>query len=946
MANIIPKSLEQVQCEGFSYVSACAYCIESELSQDALEEMCTQALIDPVTESLSFGTLLPIPFDWIIEVKFKKGVTDTPAEGARTALADVCKANFETVFSIKKYAVQGNLMEADVREIAKGHFGNALIHDIFIFPATHSTCVESIHLPNDDLGLMEISKTRLLALNLQEMRAIYNQYHRAETKNRRQSAGLNLEPTDVEIEAIAQTWSEHCKHKIFNAEIAFEKEDGSLEIIDSVFRTYIKRTTQQLEKSCPWLKSVFTDNAGIVQFTSSHCLAFKVETHNSPSALDPYGGALTGILGVMRDSMGSGKGARLVANTNVLCFALPCYSGTIPNRLMHPRRVLKGVRKGIEDGGNKMGVPTVNGSLVFHESFLAKPVVYCGSVGILPQEIGGDHCWVKKICPGDAIVILGGKTGRDGIHGATFSSMELNEESPSSAVQIGDPFTQKKMHDLLTLARDENLFRCITDNGAGGLSSSVGELAELSGGAEIHLCRVPLKCRDITPWEILLSESQERMTLAVPQASISRLLSLAQEHEVLAENVGRFTDSGEFRIFYENQLVGLLDLEFLHHGVPKLHLKARLKPYAPQCIQKKRDIDFEGTTLKLLSSYNVCSKESVVRQYDHEVQASTVLKPLVGKRSDGPSNACIVSPREAPNFEGFVLSHGICPKYSKFDCYHMAAMAVDEAIRNAVCVGARRIALLDNFSWPDPIYDPSKNPDGKHKLAQLVMANRALFDYCTYFEAPLISGKDSMKNDYKTEEIQLSIEPTLLISALGIVSDFRRACTMDFKAPGDLVFLLGETRDELAGSEYYSLIGETNRGKVPTVSKSYVKPLYMAITSCIEAGIISSCHDLSDGGLSVALAESAIGGNIGADITLPKNGDVETLLFSESGGRLLVSVSPSNKTALLAFLSKLPITYLGKVASSNRLAISHDNRVLVDCPIDKLRKAWKSKEFS
>lgn len=889
-------------------------------------------LHDPIVETLS-----PVDAgDWTLEVRFKPGVTDNPGKIAQLTLEDFLGESFqsgECVRSGTKYILRGDLNRNDVERISTELLANPLIEEISILSSKDlfdlkspdlvilpkEIGVEIIPIQVSDQELLALSRKRQLALNLEEMRAIAR-YYQGSLEDR-SAYGLPQDPTDVELEVFAQTWSEHCKHKIFQAEIHYT-ENGITEIIPGLFPTYIKKATEEIATKIDWLVSVFTDNAGIVQFTPDYHVAFKVETHNSPSALDPYGGALTGILGVNRDIMGTGIGARLVANTNILCFATPHYTGKIPERLQHPRRVLEGVCKGIEHGGNKSGVPTVNGSLVFDDRYLGKPLVYCGSIGILPAKIRGKASHLKEILPGDLIVIAGGRTGKDGIHGATFSSEALHAESPSTAVQIGDPFTQKKLHDFLLEARDAGLYRTLTDNGAGGFSSSVGELANLSGGCEIHLDKALLKQPDLAPWEILLSESQERMTLAASPHYQEALEELALLHEVELVFLGTFTDSGKFHALFEKKTVALLSLDFLHCGLPQMKLDAEWLPktFTPCEIPPS---DYTQDLLNLLARDNIRSKERIVRQYDHEVQGSTLLKPFVGVANDGPADAAIVSPQELEQV-GIVVGHGICPRYSDLDPYVMTACAIDEAIRNCVAVGADPdfIAILDNFCWPDPIGD-------SHKLAQLVRSNQALYTYAKAFTTPLISGKDSMKNDYNMGGIKISIPPTLLISAIGKISDTSVAVSMDVKKPGDLVYLLGTTQNELGGSEYTAMKGILG-GVPPSVNAKEAKELYRNLHKAIKKGIVASCHDCSDGGLAVALAESAFSGGFGMDILVPS---VEHL-FSESASRFVVTVDPVHASE---FESIVPSAQIGIVREDDLFKIAS----FIETDILTLKKAWQ-----
>jgi len=808
---------------------------------------------------------------------------------------------------------------------------------------------EEIDLNVPDAELVRISQERVLALSLEEMRILRDYLKNDAILAHRKEVGLGAAMTDAELECLAQTWSEHCKHKIFNARIAYDDGEGNSREIDSLFDTCIKRSTREIRErmgKSDWCLSVFSDNAGIIRFNDDWNLVFKVETHNSPSALDPYGGALTGIVGVNRDPFGCGKGAKLIFNTDVFCFAPPDYDRPLPKRILHPRRIYEGVREGVEHGGNKSGIPTVNGCLVFDERYLGKPLVYCGTGGIMPARIAGTPTHTKEILPGDLIVMTGGRIGKDGIHGATFSSEELHEGSPVTAVQIGDPITQKKMTDFLLVARDRDLYRAITDNGAGGLSSSVGETARLSGGCELDLKKAPLKYPGLNPWEILISESQERMTLAVDPAKSDEFIKLARKMDVEATVLGRYTDSGWFHIRYGEETVVLIEMSFLHDGLPQMNLRAVWTPTRHPEPDFPEPPDLGGALKAMLSRLNICSKESVVRQYDHEVQGGSVVKPLTGAVNDGPSDAAVIRPL-LDSFEGIVVANGICPRYSDIDAYHMAACAIDEAVRNAVAVGAPldRLAGLDNFCWCDPVRS-EKTPDGEYKLAQLVRANEALYDLTTAYGVPCISGKDSMKNDYQIGEVRISIPPTLLFSTLGKMEDVRKAVTMDVKRPGDLVYVLGKTYRELGGSEWYALHGAIGNG-VPKVNAASAKALYEALHRAIRLGLVASCHDCSDGGLGVALAETAFAGGLGLAVDLkavPAEGigRNDEILFSESQSRFVATIRPEAQEAFEAALAGCAIARIGEVIPDGVLRINGmgGNRIIEE-GLAALKAAWQ-----
>ena len=946
------------------------YVIDASLTKAQLQEL-ARAYSDPITQRYTIDEPIARDFDWVIEVGFLPGVTDNVGRTARETLLQVLRIPLreeEKVYTSRQYLIKGELGREEAGRIATEVLGNPLINRFEIrskeewdpkvgigpiVPKVGGSSggrVQEISLEVSDEELERISRERLLALSLKEMRAIQRYLRDPEVVASRIKVGLGDRVTDVELEAIAQTWSEHCKHKIFNAFIRYvDEEAGAEERITGLFDTYIRRSTEEIRRR--WGErdiclSVFVDNAGVVAFNDRWSLTFKVETHNTPSALDPYGGALTGIVGVNRDPFGTGKGAKLIFNTDVFCFAPPHWEGELPPRILHPRRILEGVREGVEHGGNKSGIPTVNGSIVFDERYLGKPLVYCGTCGIMPREIGGEPSHIKRASPGDLVVMVGGRVGKDGIHGATFSSEELHEASPTSAVQIGDPITQKRMFDFLLLARDRGLYNSITDNGAGGLSSSVGEMARGPGGCEIWLDKVPLKYPGLDPWEILLSESQERMTLAVAPEKVEELLELARKMEVEATVIGRFTSSGVFHCLWRGRTVAYLRMDFFHEGLPRMELEARWRrPRHPEPSFPPPE-DLGEVLERMLSRLNICSKEWVVRQYDHEVQGGSVLKPLVGAACDGPSDAAVVRPL-LESFEGVVVSHGICPRYGDIDTYWMTACALDEAIRNNVAVGGdpTRMVALDNFCWPDPVKS-EKTPDGEYKLAQLVRACKALYDFTTAYSVPCISGKDSMKNDYIGGGVKISIPPTVLFSVLGKMEDVRRAVSMEAKRPQDLVYVLGVTYPELGGSEYFAMMGYVGN-EVPRVRAEESRELYLRLWKAIQEGLVASCHDCSDGGLGVALAEVAFSGSLGMEVDLreaPQEG-VERddyLLFSESQSRFVVTVRPEHRGAFEELMEGVPFSRIGVVREGRTFGvIGLEGRKVIEADIFRLKEAWQ-----
>ena len=947
------------------------YTVEADLSRETIERVAIGPCCDPVIQNAAVNLPLARDFDILVEVGYRPGVTDNVGRTAREAIEDLSGRRFtagEGVYTAVQYLLQGEITREQAAEIAYGYLANELIQSCRIVtrgdfdrhqglaplvPKVTSSAepkVTEIDLDVSDEELVDISRKNMLALSLEEMKTIRAYIGRPEVRRARRQARLGERLTDAELEALAQTWSEHCKHKIFAARIDYTDEQGNSRVIDSLFKTYVVGATEEVrrrkgqEDIC---LSVFKDNAGVIRFNQDWNLVFKVETHNSPSALDPYGGALTGIVGVNRDAFGTGQGADLLFNTDVFCFASPFHDAPLPPRLLHPRRIFEGVVTGVEHGGNKSGVPTVNGSIVFHPRFLGKPLVYCGTGALMPAVVNGRAGYEKKARVGDRIVMTGGRIGKDGIHGATFSSEELHEGSPVTAVQIGDPITQKRMFDFLLVARDRGLYHSITDNGAGGLSSSVGEMAEDTGGFVLHLDRCPLKYSGLQPWEILISVAQERMTLAVPPDKLAEFLALAADMGVEATDLGEFTDSGYYHCLYKSRTVTYLEMDFLHQGVPQLQLEARWQPPRREEADFPMEEDLTGALCALLGRLNICSKESVVRRYDREVKAATVVKPMLGAQDDGPSDAAVLRPL-AETFEGVVVAHGICPKYSDLDAYAMMANAVDEALRNYVAVGGDidHVAGLDNFCWCDPVQS-ERNPDGCYKLAQLVRANEALYHCCTVYEVPLISGKDSMKNDYQIGATRISIPPTVLFSVIGKISDVRRAVTMDVKRPGDQIALLGRTRRELGGSEYYDFLGLA-AGVPPQVDAAYGRRLFKVLNEAQRQSLLVSCHDLSDGGLAVALAESAFAGGHGMAIDLTAMGGNEPLrddelLFSESAGRFLVTVRKQDRQDFQTLCGDLDLYWLGEVTDDRDFRISGSGgKLRVTTDIDTLKQAWQA----
>jgi phosphoribosylformylglycinamidine synthase subunit PurSL len=932
------KGLQQARCgRGFL--------LSPSLDRPVVDSIARELLADPVLDDLILlePSQQPAPPGNAhrILVARRPGVMDPVALTIertliRTGIVDERAKVLVSTFHA--WELSGDLSREDLELIAARILANDTIEDVSIDgeglpfgrpPAAPQHGRVEVPLRElDDEALLAISQEGALSLNLVEMHAIQAHYRE-----------LDREPTACELETLAQTWSEHCKHKTFAGVVELEAcdpwPDGGR--YENLLKQTIKHATVTLDK--PWCISVFHDNAGIIAFDGDWDVCFKVETHNHPSAIDPYGGAGTGIGGVIRDILGVGMGAEPIANTDSFFVGPPDYPvEQLPRGCMHPRRILRGVVEGVRDYGNRMGIPTLNGGVWYDEGYVANPLVYAGTVGLMPRWAA-----TKEVQPEDAIVVVGGRTGRDGIHGATFSSIELHEESEmvsSAAVQIGDPITEKRVLDALLQARDLKLYRAITDCGAGGLSSAVGEMGEHCG-ALVHLHSVPLKYPGLTPEEIWISEAQERMVLAVPTENIEECLEIFESEDVEAAVIGTFTDTGRLVLKYHQEYVADMSMEFLHDGTPKPTRTAKwvgpghADPGVPACE------DVHATLLKLVGAPNTASKEWIVRQYDHEVQGRNVLKPHVGVKADGPGDGAVLRPL-ADSTKGIAIPCGANPRYGLIDPHRMALAAIDEALRNAVAVGGDpgHTAILDNFSWG--------NCDKPQQLGALVLAAEACRDAALAFETPFISGKDSLNNEYRVGDESIAIPPTLLISALARVPDVRQVVTMDLKSAGNLLFLVGLTSAELGGSEYFRSLG-LEGGRVPAPDLQLAPEIFRALHRAITSGCVRACHDLSEGGLAVAAAEMAFAGGLGLDLDLarvpstglPSDCDPDaTALFSESTTRFLVEVEPEQQGAFEAALDTLPFALVGRVRSDEVLELrSSRGEPLARFSITELRDA-------
>lgn len=931
------------------------FLIEGDIDESRAHGAAEDVLVDGVTEKHKLQQL-PEPTggihnDHTINVLYKPGMTDNTALSTIREL-ESRGLDIEAVATCRRYVFNKEVSESDIALLIRKCLANDNIETVARGPLQ----MESVALGKDykfalktipisglsDDELMQLSQDCMLSLSLEEMHTIQQYFEK-----------LDREPTDAELESIAQTWSEHCSHKTLAGRIRYSDGETEHQYENMLKETIFASTVAIREQlgSDDWCVSVFKDNAGIVTFNDDFDICFKVETHNRPSALEPYGGANTGLGGVIRDCLGTGLGGKPVCSTDVFCFApLDTPHESLPKGVLHPKSVMHGVVAGVRDYGNRMGIPTVNGSVFFDERYLGNPLVYCGNVAIIPCDKTD-----KKVRPNDMIVTVGGRTGLDGIHGATFSSAILTEDSEETsggAVQIGNAITEKMVMDVILAARDRNLYSAITDCGAGGFSSAVGEMGEETG-AEVWLDRAPLKYSGLSYTEIWISESQERMVLSVPPDCWDEFQCICEGEGVEATIIGKFTNDQRLTLKYREHIVADLEMSMLHDGRPPVVREATFtpRPITPVDLASEAftRTSYNDDLLELLGMPNICSKEWIIRQYDHEVLAGSVVKPLVGANSDGPSDAAVVQP-DLNSKRGAVISNGMNPYYGDFDPYWMAANAIDEAVRNCVAVGAdpKKIAVLDNFCWG--------STHEADKLGALVRAAIGCQETAIAYGTPFISGKDSLHNEFSYEadgqKETVSIPHSLLISAIGQLPDVTTAVTMDLKTSGNQLFLIGETRNELAGSHFH-LLRNDDTGELPKPDFEQAPRIFDAMHEAIRKGCVRSCHDLSEGGLAVAIAEMAFAGEMGCHLDLEKLSErtgidnAAVLLFSESPTRFLVEV-PSERVEDFAWcFSSLPCTAIGSVTDDNRVVIqtgakAEGQSTVIDAGLNELKKAWQN----
>ncbi len=910
---------EDFESIGFRYITSVEvrdiYYVYDKISYEKAEFIARELFCDPVVEDYRICSGRGF------EILFNPGVTDPKEDSIKKAAKDL-GITLTNVKTGTNYLFKGNFDIKTLKNAASLFLYNPLIQHIrHIGEKEFSPRKPKYYYLRIDLDtdLVKLSREMGLSLSKLEMQTIKRYFGR-----------IKRDPTDVELETIAQTWSEHCRHKTFLGRIKFGKET-----IDNLLKNTIMKATNEINH--PLCLSVFHDNSGVIEFDRDHGVCFKVETHNHPSALEPYGGAATGIGGVIRDILGTGIGAKPIMNTDVFCFGVPEFDyKELPQGILHPKRIIKGVYQGVRDYGNRMGIPTKSGAVYFDEDFLYNPLVYCGTVGIIRKDR------IKKGArPGDLVLLVGGKTGRDGIHGATFSSVELSVEAEKSCVQIGNPIVEKRVLDCLLEVSDLGIVNSVTDCGGGGLSSAVGEMGK-NIGVTVYLEKVPLKYAGLTPREIWISESQERMILSVPPSHIRKVINIFRNEGVEATVIGKFTNNKKLLLYYKNQKVCDIDMKFLHDGLPMPEKNARQKKVESRIVRFPEPRDYQQVLLDIVGSLNCCSREWLVREYDHEVQGASVIKPFVGINKEGHQDAVVIKPLLNKN-RGIVVSCGINPAYGKYDAYNMSLSVIDEALRNLVAAGGdiTKSAMLDNFCF--------SSPEREEVLGDIVLSARGCYDAAKAFGVPFISGKDSLNNEWLDNEGKSHlIPPTLLISAIGIIDDVKKCITMDFKKAGSLIYLIGTTREELAGSEYFRLL-TIHGGRVPDVDLRIAPRIMQKLHKAIINGLIISCHDLSEGGLGLALSEMAIAGDLGCRIDLRKiryigrQRRADILLFSESNTRFLVEINPEDSTDLEKLFVGLPHSLIGKTIAEKNLRIFFGNKKLVDVPVATLRRKWKRK---
>lgn len=775
--------------------------------------------------------------------------------------------------------------------------------------------------------LTQLSRDMKLSLSTEDMLVVQQIFRE-----------IDREPTDVELEVIAQTWSEHCKHRIFAATIE-HTVGGKTEEIRSMYKTFIKSPTKEIMARKPgFVLSCFVDNAGFITLDDKLSVCLKAETHNHPSAIEPYAGANTGLGGVIRDILGAGKGAKPIANLDVFCFGAPDTPAEMVegHNIIHPLGIMRGVVHGVRDYGNRMGIPTVSGAIQFDPTYIYNPLVYCGTAGVIPQSD-----IAKEMSPGLAVVVIGGRTGKDGLHGATFSSAAMGEASATEdqqAVQIGNPIEEKKTLDVILEARERGLIEFVTDCGAGGFSSAAGEMLSETGG-NLYLERAPLKETHMQSWQIFLSESQERMVLAVKPENLPELQKLADTFQTEMTVLGESNDSGVLRVWHNGELVCELDNSKLHDA-PTKQLRSVFGSVPTGTGYATDDSDLTGDLKQLFRDFAIVSREPIIREYDHEVQGNTVLKPLAGATADAPQDAAVIDIDGSDKLMSLALA--ILPEWGKTDPYAMGTGTVDETVRQLVLAGTNpdKIALLDNFCMG--------NPECPTELGRIVECAKGIREAALAYGAPYVSGKDSFYNYFETEEGPVNIPVTFLCSGFGVVEDAEHVRGASLRRNDSVLFLVGNTEDELGGSVYARLKGISG-ARVPQTDCAANFAVYKQYyEQALTKGLVLSAHDLSEGGLAVAAAEMAFSGKGGITLdldALPSVGSWKSLAvpcFGESTGRFLVEVDADLAGEFEQAMAGTPCARVGQATDDGLLTLCAGGKVVLQAPVAELKSLWKN----
>ena len=708
----------------------------------------------------------------------------------------------------------------------------------------------------------------------------------------------NRKPTDVELQAIDQAWSEHCCYKSS--------------------KSILKETVFGFESS---KKVIAREDAGIMEFDSEHYYVVGLESHNHPSALDPYGGSATGIGGILRDVVC--MGAQPVALVDSLFFGdLDLPREKLADGVKHPRYLMGGVVAGIRDYGNRVGIPTVAGQVSFHPQYTYNPLVIVGCVGMVRKEM---MIHSRAGAVGDVYILAGGRTGRDGIHGVTFASRDLDTGSVDDigAVQLGDPITKEPLMHLCLELNEMKLLTGMKDLGGGGLSCVVGELALDGGfGARVNLEKVPLKVENMAPWEIWVSESQERMMFTVKPEDVDRVLARSKAWDVEAVPIGKVITEKRNIVRFNGVEILNLDLEFTTGG-PVYNRPYNLPDYdtGPAAPLPEYPADLEKTILDLVSQPEVASKDWVIRQYDHEVRGKTALKPIQGPiGKDVPGDSSVLKPVD-DSWKGLALTTDVNPYLMEANPYHGTRSAVEEVCRNLAAVGARIDSLADCLCFGNP-----RKPD---IMGQFRASCEALKDAAMAVDVPYVSGNVSLYN----ETADGAIPPTPVLMGVGLVEDIRNCTTSDMKRDGS-IWLIGKTKEEMGASLYYRSIGKDCPNVPKTDFDSFI-PRMEQLIQAIEQGEVVACHDISTGGIAVAVIEMCMSG-VGANIGLGEDMRADVELFSESNGRWIVQVANGKEKGFARRFDYA--TRIGKVGKN--IAFSKDNEVIAEFEIDELRSAW------